>query len=143
MVSAALTDVPGASAVLLGAVVSYSDDVKRNVLGVETEMLRIHGAVSGETALAMAEGARRVVGSDVAVSVTGIAGPEGGTPDKPVGTVWFAVVGPWGSDVFVRRFPVDRATVRTRSTAIALEALRRGALGLPMPGGPAPPLPQG
>lgn len=86
-----LTSLPGASSVILGGVVSYSNSVKENVLGVPSETLERFGAVSRECALEMAEGVRRITGSDISVSVTGIAGPDGGTPEKPVGTVCFGV----------------------------------------------------
>src|SRR5688500_528319 len=83
-----LTNVPGSSAYFLGGVIAYSDDLKRTLLGVPGEVIGQHGAVSAECALSMARGARRITGSDLALSITGIAGPGGGSPDKPVGTVY-------------------------------------------------------
>lgn len=92
-----ITARPGASAYFLGGVVAYANEVKKNVLGVRAEDLEKYGAVSESVALQMAEGARRVTGADFAVSTTGVAGPDGGTPEKPVGTVWIAVAGPKGA----------------------------------------------
>lgn len=92
-----ITSVPGASSYFLGGIVSYANDVKVNVLGVNKTDLDTFGAVSEQVALQMATGARRVTGAEYAVSTTGIAGPDGGTPQKPVGTVWIAVAGPNGA----------------------------------------------
>lgn len=132
MICAAVTDVPGSSAVLLGGIVTYSDDAKRQLLDVSREALEERGAVSEQVASAMAAGARRRFGSDYAISVTGIAGPDGGSDDKPVGTVWFGVEGPGITTCFVRRFPGGtRAAVRDRATATALDTLRRAVCGLP------------
>jgi nicotinamide-nucleotide amidase len=125
MVAARLTSVPGSSDVFRGAVVAYANDVKEAELGVSAETLRAYGAVSRETALAMAEGARRRLGVDVAISVTGIAGPDGGTPEKPVGLVHLAASGPDGSSAHEFNVPGDRTTVRARATAMALHLLRR------------------
>ncbi|RMG58652.1 MAG: CinA family protein [Deltaproteobacteria bacterium] len=90
-VSARITSVPGSSRVFLGGVVAYSNEAKRDLLGVSHQLLSDRGAVSREVVLAMAEGVRRTMGADVSVAVSGIAGPEGGSPEKPVGTVWFAL----------------------------------------------------
>ncbi len=125
MVGAALTEIPGSSQTFLGSAVCYSNEAKTSVLGVEPPILEKHGAVSGECAIAMALGARRVFGADMAVSVTGIAGPDGGSAEKPVGTVWFAVAGPTGERTFQKRFPGNRAHVRRWSTAVVLETLWR------------------
>jgi len=124
MVGAALTDVPGSSAAYLGGVVSYSDEAKVTLLGVDPDLIAACGAVSDAVAKAMASGARDALGADVAVSVTGVAGPEGGTADKPVGTVWFGVAGPHGVEAQLRRFAGDRATVRERAKMTALDLLR-------------------
>ena len=91
LVAAAITEVPGAAAVFKGGIVSYSDDVKIQLLGVSPQTLASHGAVSEQTALEMAVGVGRALGVDLAVSVTGVAGPAGGTVESPVGTVWIAV----------------------------------------------------
>ena len=119
-----LTDVPGSSDVYLGGVIAYSDDVKRRELDVPDAVLREHGAVSAETAVAMAEGARARLDADVAVSVTGIAGPGGGSPDKPVGLVHIAVDSVHGQAARSAVLPGDREAIRTRATALALHLLR-------------------
>jgi nicotinamide-nucleotide amidase len=125
LIAARLTDVPGASDVFLGGTVAYSDQLKQQELSVPEEVLREHGAVSAETAIAMAEGVRARFGADVAAAVTGIAGPGGGSPEKPVGLVFISVAMP--DDTKVQRFqlPGDRAAVRARTTALALHMLRR------------------
>ncbi|MDX6368900.1 MAG: nicotinamide-nucleotide amidase [Gaiellaceae bacterium] len=125
MVAARLTSVPGSSEVFTGAVVAYSDDVKARELGVPAETLARHGAVSAETAAAMAAGARERLGADVAVSVTGIAGPGGGTEEKPVGLVFLHAEGPAGSRSGDFVFPGDRTSIRRRATVTALHLLRR------------------
>jgi len=125
MVAAALTDVAGASAVLLGSVVTYSNEAKTGLLGVPAGLLAQYGAVSEECVKAMAEGAARAFGSDIAVAVSGIAGPGGGTPEKPVGTVWFGVAGPGGVFAVHRAFPAtSREAVRARATSVALDLIR-------------------
>ena len=125
LVGAGITGVPGSSSVFLGSAVCYSNGAKTSILGVGRALLEAHGAVSGECAAEMARGARRVFGSDLAIAVTGIAGPEGGTADKPVGTVWFGVSAPAGERSFIRNLAGDRTHIRRWSTAIALEALWR------------------
>ncbi len=122
---ARLTARPGSSAYVLGGVISYSDDVKRDVLGVNRELLRRHGAVSAPVAEGMAAGARRLVGSDWALSVTGVAGPGGGTPQKPVGLVFIGLAGPDGVCSEEHRLRGDRERVRESSAALALHILRR------------------
>jgi nicotinamide-nucleotide amidase len=125
MVAARLTGVPGASAVFKGGVVAYANEVKESGLGVPATTLERYGAVSAETALAMAEGARERLGADVAVSVTGIAGPDGGTPEKPVGLVHYAAVGPDGHLVQEFNVPGDRDAIRKRSAVMSLHLVRR------------------
>ena len=125
LVSARLTSVPGSSRVFLAGAVCYNDRAKTRILSVSEEILRKHGAVSRATALAMARGAAALTGSRIAVAVTGIAGPGGATPRKPVGTVHWAVVGPAGSRTLRRLLPGDRDRVRKQSAAIALDLVRR------------------
>jgi nicotinamide-nucleotide amidase len=124
LVAARLTSVPGSSDVFLGAVVAYANEVKARELGVPAEMLERHGAVSAETAAAMAEGARARLGAEVAVAVTGIAGPGGGTPDKPVGRVYLHAEGPEGSLARRLDLPGDREAIRARTTVAALHLVR-------------------
>jgi len=125
LVAAALTDVSGASAVFRGGVVAYDNEIKTASLGVPAGLLAQYGAVSEETARAMAEGALALPGSTISVAVTGVAGPTGGTPDKPVGLVWFAVARADGRVVSAERhLGGDRATVRRRATTTALDLLR-------------------
>jgi nicotinamide-nucleotide amidase len=125
LVAARLTDVPGSSAVFQGSVVAYANGVKVSELGVPPAVLDTHGAVSAETAAAMAHGARSRLGVDVAVSVTGTAGPDGGTPEKPVGLVYLHAVGPDGEHGRKLDFPGDRDTIRLRATVAALHLVRR------------------
>jgi nicotinamide-nucleotide amidase len=125
MVATRLTNVPGSSAVFLGGVVAYSDAVKRTRLGVTAATLERHGAVSAETAAAMARGAHAALGADVAVSVTGIAGPGGGTPEKPVGLVYVHASGPDGELAVDFSLRGDRDSIRRRATATALHTVRR------------------
>ena len=125
LVSARLTDVPGSSDVFLGGIVSYSNEAKMRQLGVSPEVLERHGAVSAEAAEAMAEGARTALGADAAVSVTGIAGPDGGTPEKPVGLVFISAVTPDRATTERIVLSGDREAVRGRATALALHTLRR------------------
>jgi nicotinamide-nucleotide amidase len=111
--------------VFLGGVVAYSDEAKRSQLDVPEETLEQYGAVSAETAAAMAAGARKRFGADVSVAVTGIAGPGGGTPEKPVGLVYLAVEAPGVASTERIVVPGDRDAVRARATALALHMLRR------------------
>jgi nicotinamide-nucleotide amidase len=125
LVAARLTSVPGSSAVVTGGVVAYANGVKVRELGVSAELLAAHGSVSAEAAEAMARGARERLGVDVAVSVTGIAGPDGGTPEKPVGLVYLHAETPDGGRGREFSFPGDRASIRARSVVGALHLVRR------------------
>ena len=119
-----LTNVPGASKVLLADLVTYSNEAKMSMLGVRRETLEAHGAVSKETAIEMAEGARRATGATHSIAVTGIAGPSGGTQEKPVGTVYVAVTTP--AETSAKRFfnPVERETFKLMASNQALNLLR-------------------
>lgn len=130
LVAHAITSVPGSSEYFLGGVVSYSNEVKHDLLGVAHELLRTHGAVSAQVALAMAAGAHRTLGVDVAVAVTGVAGPDGGTDEKPVGLVYVAVHDRAGSDVRRYHWDGDRAANIRASAAAALELLMERATRL-------------
>ncbi|MEN8148844.1 MAG: CinA family nicotinamide mononucleotide deamidase-related protein [Planctomycetota bacterium] len=125
LVGRLLTDVPGISANYLGGVIAYANEVKEDLLGVPCDLLVEHGAVSAETAEAMAAGARETLGTDFAVSITGIAGPGGGTEEKPVGLVWFGFAGPSGVESLSRRLPGDREVVRGFAANVALQLVRR------------------
>lgn len=125
LVAARLTEVPGSSDVFLGSVVAYADEVKLEQLGVPPDVLEHRGAVSAETAEAMAVGVRRRLGVDVGIAVTGVAGPGGGTPEKPVGLVYFHVSTPEGGHAGEFSLPADRETVRLRATVAALQLTRR------------------
>jgi nicotinamide-nucleotide amidase len=131
LLAARLTAVPGVSAVLERAVVSYANSAKLDALGVDASLLERHGAVSEEVAAAMAAGVVRAARADVGVGITGIAGPDGGTSEKPVGLVYVATSGAAGTRVRRNLFPGGRELVRQQSTQLALEMLRRGLLGLP------------
>lgn len=132
MVASLVTDVAGSSDYFLGGVVPYGNEAKQAFLGVRPETLLAGGAVSEETAREMARGARERFGADVAASITGIAGPSGGTAEKPVGTVWFAVADRDGRETAKRRsFIGDRALVRRSASIHALELVRRHLVGWP------------
>jgi nicotinamide-nucleotide amidase len=130
MLAARLTDRAGSSAYLRGAVVAYSDDVKVAQAGVSAELIERHGAVSAEVAQALAEGVRERLATDLGVGVTGIAGPGGGSEEKPVGLVWLTVAGP-GEAIMTRsvNLPGARADVRDRATTVAMHMIRRALLG--------------
>ena len=119
----AITAVAGSSAVFLGGVISYANEVKRDVLGVSGETLATVGAVSSETAAQMAEGARALLKADLAVSLTGIAGPDGGSAEKPVGLVWFGLATKGGVRTEKAIFAGDRARVREQAVIHALGML--------------------
>ncbi|MGI8478370.1 MAG: CinA family nicotinamide mononucleotide deamidase-related protein [Gaiellaceae bacterium] len=125
LVAARLTDVAGSSDVFRGSVVAYANDVKETELGVPGQLLERHGAVSAEVAQAMARGARERLSADVGVAVTGIAGPDGGTAEKPVGLVLLHAVGPDGEKARRIELPGDREMIRGRATAAALHLVRK------------------
>jgi PncC family amidohydrolase len=124
-VGAALTAPAGSSDAYVGGVVAYSNDVKRSQLGVPEETLREHGAVSAETAVRMATGVRQALHADVGVSVTGVAGPGGGTEEKPVGLVYVYVESPDGDETEKLQLGGDRNAIRSEATAAALRLLQR------------------
>jgi nicotinamide-nucleotide amidase len=128
LVGGRITDVPGSSDVFAGAVVCYANRLKTEMLGVAPEMIAKHGAVSEAVAKAMAEGGRARLGVDLAVAVTGIAGPSGGTEEKPVGTVWFAIAAPGGTDSKRVIFLGSRREVRERAAQTALFLVNRRIL---------------
>ncbi len=122
-IASKFTAMAGASAYLLGGVVAYSNDVKTNILGVDPVSLACFGAVSEVVVLEMAEGIRRITGSDYAIATTGIAGPDGGSKHKPVGTVWMAIATPEGSRAIMRNSGTDRGQIISRASAYAIEML--------------------
>lgn len=115
-----LTDVSGSSAAYLGGIISYSNEVKNEVLGVPQKMLDTYGAVSAQVAKAMAEGAKRVIGADIAISVTGIAGPKSDNTNKPVGLVYIGVTDGVTTEVQEYHFSGDRETIRNTTAQTAL-----------------------
>lgn len=123
-ISALITSVPGSSAYFLGSVTSYANSVKIGVLGVDADIIEKHGAVSSECVAAMAEGVRKLTGSDYSVATSGIAGPGGGTPEKPVGTVWVGVSSQYGTETFKVQYKGDRNGNIERFAAYALNNLR-------------------
>jgi len=131
LVAETITRVPGASAYFLGGFVTYADAMKRSALGVSEGLLAAHGAVSAEVAEAMAAGARERAGASLAVSITGVAGPDGGTAAKPIGLVYLGLA--TAGDLDVRRLQLagDREAIRTASTAAALGWLIEHAERLP------------
>lgn len=129
LVAARLTDLPGSSAYVAGGVVAYANEAKTGMLDVDAALIETHGAVSEPVAEAMAEGALCRFGADTAVAITGIAGPSGGTEDKPVGTVCFTVMladGPTLTRTLL--LPGNRSDIRERSTTVAMHLLRRALL---------------
>jgi PncC family amidohydrolase len=123
LVAHALTEVPGSSAYVRGGIVAYADDVKQTQLGVPAEVLQAHGAVSAQVAIAMAEGARARFGASLAVSVTGVAGPGGGSEAKPVGLVYVAVAGAAAPVVRRYHWTGDRGANKRASALAAIELL--------------------
>lgn len=128
MVASEMVNIPGASDVFKGGACTYWNETKENILHVPPKILETFGAVSRETATAMAEGARKLYRSDWAVSTTGIAGPGGGTAEKPVGLVWMAVASPSETFAFCKKFSGNREQIREKSVFTVLDALRRAVL---------------
>jgi nicotinamide-nucleotide amidase len=133
LVAKMLTDVPGTSKFFKQAFVTYSNEAKTELLGVPASLIEQHGAVSEQVVRAMASGAQSRAGAAFALAISGIAGPDGGTPQKPVGTVWIAMAHPKGCDARVFLFPGDRDMIRDRSAKTALTLLRFHLLGKPAP----------
>ena len=125
LLTSRLTDVPGSSAYVMGSVVSYTNEVKAGLVGVEPAVLAAKGAVSEEVAVQMAEGIRRTISTDIGVGITGIAGPDGGIDEKPVGLVYIAVAGPQGTLVQKNIFSGTRTQIKFRSTQTALDMVRQ------------------
>ncbi len=123
LLGATLTDVSGSSEWFVGGVIAYSNELKEALLGVSREVLKTHGAVSSETAMEMAEGAKRATGSDVAIAITGIAGPTGGTPEKPVGTVFVAITDGRRTKAERFQFQGSRREIREKTVLKALEII--------------------
>jgi nicotinamide-nucleotide amidase len=119
-----ITSVPGASDYYLGGVISYANRVKEQLLGVEARVIAEHGAVSEEVAGAMAHGARKLMGSDWAISITGVAGPGGSSAEKPVGLVWMALAGPGGVKTSKTLWGGTREIIRVRAALNAINMLR-------------------
>ncbi len=126
-IAKSITDVAGSSGCFGFGVVSYSNEAKRSILEVDAATLEAHGAVSEATVREMAEGVLALSGADLAVAVSGIAGPDGGTPDKPVGTVWFAWASGAGTVARLERLDGDRDAVRAKSVLTGLQGLREHA----------------
>ncbi len=134
LIAATLTAIAGSSDVVHGGFVTYANAAKTAMVGVDATLIERHGAVSAAVAAAMAEGARARTGATIAISVTGIAGPGGGSADKPVGTVWFGLAGPSGTRTETVVFAGDRDAVRSGTVRHALALVRREA-GTPLTGG--------
>ena len=123
LLSSLLTDLPGSSVFFLLGVVAYSNKAKRDILKIPAGLIKKHGAVSSQVAVAMAQNVRRRAGADLGIGITGIAGPGGGTPDKPVGTVYIAAASKSVKICKKFRFRADRSGVRRKSAAAALSLL--------------------
>ncbi len=131
LLASRLTDVPGSSDYFVGGIVAYAYEAKVALLNVSWDTLHAYGAVSAETVLEMARGACKALGADIAISISGIAGPGGGLPNKPVGTTWFGLVAPDGEWSYLRQFDGDRLQNKQQASEAALqllsEYLQRGA----------------
>jgi nicotinamide-nucleotide amidase len=131
LLAARITDQPGSSAYFKGSLIAYSNDAKGTLAGVPEELIEEHGAVSAEVARALADGARHVLGTDIGIGVTGIAGPGGGSDEKPVGLVWLCIAREGADEPLLRSvtLPGGRADIRERATTVALHLLRRSLDG--------------
>jgi nicotinamide-nucleotide amidase len=136
LLGARITAVPGSSAVFLGGIIAYANEVKTELLGVSHADLEQHGAVSEVVSRQMAAGARQRFGADIGIAITGVAGPDGGSSEKPVGTVWVALDVPDRTIAFVRRYPGDRAEIRERAAQAALDTARLMLVAVDQPRGP-------
>jgi PncC family amidohydrolase len=138
LISHLLTNVPGSSDYFLGSVVSYANQVKIQLVGVKPETLAIYGAVSRETVLEMARGVRQVLSADIGISVSGIAGPGGNTPDKPVGTTWIGLSAAELDQAWLFQFSGDRQGIKRQAAEMALrllvDQLKPGVLRRTVPG---------
>ncbi len=123
LIGASVTDIPGASQVFMGSAVTYSNNAKINILKVPCSVIEQNGAVSSECAIMMAQGAAQIYSALLTISVTGIAGPDGGTDEKPVGTVWFGVCRSGETKSFVRHFTGTRNEIRESAAAEALQCV--------------------
>ncbi len=121
LIASRITDIPGSSDYFLGGIVAYAYEAKVAILGVSWDTLRAYGAVSRETVLEMATGARAVLSADLAIAVSGIAGPGGGLPNKPVGTTWFGLATNKGSSAYLRQFEGDRLQNKSLAADEALQ----------------------
>lgn len=124
MAASTIIDYPGASSVFMNGIVSYSNNAKMKFLGVKAETLEKYGAVSAQTAAEMCEGTARVSGTDIGISTTGVAGPGGGTPEKPVGTVYIGIHTPSGTFTKLLQLSGTRAEIRRQTTEILLDELK-------------------
>ena len=125
LIGKTLTDIAGSSSVFYGGFILYSNDAKQSLAGVSAETLDKYGAVSEETVREMAQGTKERCGTDYALSVSGIAGPGGGTPSKPVGTVWIGMAHPGGTEAALYQFSGDRENIRQETVREALSLLNR------------------
>jgi nicotinamide-nucleotide amidase len=125
LLGARLTAIPGSSDVFHGGIIAYDNSVKTKLLGVSDVTLKEHGAVSEQVSREMAEGCARELGTTIGIGITGVAGPGGGTPGKPVGTVWIGVAGLGETRTLGRAYVGDREEIRLRATQASLDLVRR------------------
>ena len=125
LLGAALTNNAGSSAYFVGGILAYANSIKTEVLGVSDDVIRLEGAVSEPVVLAMARGVRAVTQADWAMATTGIAGPDGGTPNKPVGTVWIGIIGPEACESLCLALSGSRTEIREQTVSAAIDLLLR------------------